>query len=783
MSATEVTPERIMNRQAEDEHNLTVTHWGTYRVTTDNGVLTAVDPVEWDRNPSRIGFSLPGAVQGDSRVRRPAVRLGYLQGRPDHRRERGKEPFVEVSWEQALTLVADELKRVKQTHGNQAIYGGSYGWSSAGRFHHAQSQLHRFLNQFGGYTASTNTYSIAAGERVLPHILGDLDELQRQHTHWASLAEHCELFVAIGGLPLRNAQVNGGGANDHALNHWLHTLHANGCRFINVSPVRNDLAAVPDADWLAIRPGSDTALLLAVCQVLIEEKRYDQAFVDRCTVGFDRFAAYLRGEEDGEAKTPEWAAALTGLEAETLRRLAREMAQKRTLINMAWSVQRARQGEQAFWALVAATALLGQIGTPGGGIGFGYASTNLAGADRRRFSGPRMPAGRNAVSQRIPVARITDMLLYPGEAYEFDGQTPTYPDIRLIYWAGGNSFHHHQDLNRLIDGWRRPETVIVHEQYWTAQAKFADIVLPATTSLERDDIGSASNDGFMIAMRQHLPPLAEARDDYAIFSALAEKLDFAAQFTEGRSVQAWLAKIYGDARPRAKEEGIELPDFDAFWARGKLEYARPAEPQILLKAFRDDPQAAPLTTPSGKIELYSAAVAAFGYAEAPGYAYWHKPEQAAQQMQRQRWPLHLLSSQPRTRLHSQYDHGSVSRQTKINGREPLWMHPQDAAARGIRERDIVKVCNDRGALLAGVHLTEDILPGVVQISTGAWYDPLNVQENQSLDKHGNPNVLTADLGSSRLGQGCSAQTCFVEIERYDAPLPAITAWQPPVFVE
>lgn len=766
----------------DPEHRLTATHWGTYRLTTDNGVLTAVEPVEWDRQPSKIGQSLPGSVQSDTRIKRPAVRLGYLQGKAASREGRGKEPFVEVSWEQALALVAAELQRVKDTHGNQAIYGGSYGWSSAGRFHHAQSQLHRFLNHFGGYTASTNTYSIAAGERVLPHILGDLDTLQRQHTHWAVLAEHCELVVAIGGLPLRNAQVNGGGASDHALNHWLQTLHNNGTAFINVSPVRNDLSALPDAEWLAIQPGSDTALLLAVCQVLIEESLYHHDFVSRCTVGFERFAAYLRGHDDGEVKSPEWAAPITGLPARTIRQLARRMAGKKTLINMAWSVQRARQGEQAYWALVATTALLGQIGTPGGGIGFGYASTNLCGADRRVFSGPRLSAGHNAVGKTIPVARVADMLLHPGEQYEFDGQTLTWPDIRLVYWAGGNAFHHHQDLNRLIRAWRRPDTVIVHEQYWTAQAKHADIVLPATTSLEREDIGSASNDGFMIAMRQHLPPFEQARDDYAIFSALAERLDFAASFTEGRTAGDWLRVMYDESQPRAAADGVTLPSFDEFWQDGKLEYPPPDQPQILLRAFREDPDSAPLTTPSGKIELFSQTVADFGYAEAPGHACWHAAEYEAQREIKKKWPLHLLSSQPRTRLHSQYDHGIVSRQTKIHGREPLWMHPDDAQARGIAEGDIIKVFNPRGALLAGVHLTRDILPGVVQMSTGAWYDPLNAQEQNSLDKHGNPNVLTNDIGSSRLGQGCTAQTCFVEIVRFEQPLPEITAWSPPIFI-
>jgi biotin/methionine sulfoxide reductase len=207
-----------------------------------------------------------------------------------------------VSWEQALTLVADELTRVKREQGNAAIYGGSYGWSSAGRFHHAQSQLHRFLNLFGGYTGSTNTYSIAAGERILPHILGDLDTYNASTPtgrYWRSTANCLSPSAA---LPLRNAQVNGGGANDHALQHWLQTLRRNGTRFINISPVQNDLSAVPDADWLAVKPGGDTALLLALCQVLIADALYDQAFVDSHTVGFAPYRDYLFGRDDGVVK-------------------------------------------------------------------------------------------------------------------------------------------------------------------------------------------------------------------------------------------------------------------------------------------------------------------------------------------------------------------------------------------------------------------------------------------------------------------------------------------------
>ncbi len=517
--------------------------------------------------------------------------------------------------------------------------------------------------------------------------------------------------------------------------------------------------------------------------MLIAESLYDQAFVASHTVGFAPYRAYLLGEHDGVAKTPAWAAAITGLDAQRIADLAREMARHRTMVNISWSIQRARQGEQAYWATVALTALLGQIGTPGGGLGFGYACTNLAGAVRKAFSGPRLPAGENAVDSVIPVARLSDMLLHPGETYEFDGQRRRYPDIRLVYWAGGNAFHHHQDLNRLCEAWRRPETVVVHEQYWTAQAKFSDIVLPATTSLEREDIGSGGHDGFMIAMSAQIPPVGEARDDYAIFCDLADRLGFGEAFSEGRDAGQWLRHLYEESRPRAQEEGIALPSFDDFWQQGVLEYSAPERPQIfspifapILSAIRSPPPPAKLNSfppPSPGLAIANVLAIRGGMNRRP-------PGSG----RRRRAGRFICSpAQPRARLHSQYDHGSVSRATKIQGREPLWMHPSDAQARDIREGSVVKVYNDRGAILAGVHLSEQILPGVVQMSTGAWYDPLDPNEKGTLDKHGNPNVLTEDRGSSRLGQGCSAQSCWVEIAPWREELPPITAFDPPKFIE
>ena len=762
---------------------LTSTHWGTYRGRVENDRLVALDPVPWDTTPSPIGQSIVEGIVAPCRVRRPSVREGFLKARGASRERRGMEPFVEISWDEATKLVADELARVKDRYGNGAIFGGSYGWSSAGRFHHAQSQVHRFLNSIGGYSFFKDTYSNAAARRVLPHVVGDMDDLRRSHTTWANLAEHCELFVAFGGLPTRNSQVNAGGANDHAVRQSLQMLAARGVEFINISPVRHDLDAVPSATWMPIRPGSDTALILALCHVLITEQLVDRSFVGKYTVGYDRFTSYVLGETDGQPKSCEWAAVLTDIDAGTIRALARRMASKRTMLNTIWAIQRAVQGEQPFWALIALASLLGQIGTRGGGFGIGYSCMNDIGSGRSLFSGPRLPQGHNPVTGFIPVARFADMLLNPNGPFDYDGVRYAYPDIHLVYWAGGNAFHHHQDINKLIRAWRKPEAIIVHEQFWTAQAKFADIVLPATTAVERVDIGSSSGDGFMVAMKQLVKPVGEARDDYDIFTAIAAHLGSKSKFTEGRSTVEWLRVLYEESRERGLESGVTLPDFDAFWEKGHLEYPWPNKQQVFLEGFRDDPQNHRLATPSGLIELYSEEVAGFGYSECPGYPFWQPNSEMLGSERSKLFPLHMLSNQPESRLHSQYDHGKVSIATKVSGREPITINTQDAESRGIRSGDVVKVFNDRGAMLAGAVVSDGMRPGVVQIATGAWYDPLEAGQIGSLDKHGNPNLLTPDVGTSRLAQGCAAQSALVQIERWVGEIPPVTAFDPPKFAK
>ena len=762
------------------QRTLTAAHWGVYEVEYDeNGKPRQLHPFSKDPDPSPIGLHMLSDEVSRLRVLRPSIRKGWLENkRGVDTDKRGQEPFVEVPWDEALDMVAGELKRVREEHGNEAIFGGSYGWSSAGRFHHAQSQVKRFLNCYGGFVRHMDSYSLGAARVLMPHIVATMEELMAMHTRWETLAEHCKLFVTFGGVPRKNAQINAGGATLHHVKGGLYKMREKGVRFVNVTPTGEDLDNGGDVEWLAIRPNTDAAMILALCHVLYTEKLHDRAFLDRCTVGFDRFAPTLAD------KTPEWAEKITGISATRIRSLAREMAATRTTVSIGWSLQRSHHGEQPFWALITLACMLGQIGLPGGGFGVGYGPVNLMGSPHARYSGPTLPQGDNPVKAFIPVARFTDMLLQPGGTFDYNGARHKYPDIRFIYWAGGNPYHHHQDLNRLRQAWRKPETIVFHEQFWTPAAKMADIVLPATVSLERDDIGYGTREPYLIAMKKARAPLGESRDDYEIFHGLAERLGVGEQHSAGhKDAMDWMADLYEQARQKSAKAGVALPAFDEFWEAGIAEAKGENRDPVMLAKFREDPETNRLKTPSGKIEIFSEKIASFGYDDCPGHATWLEPIEWLGSKTAERYPLHMLSDQPADKLHSQLDHSPHSRATKIKGRQPVTLHVEDAQARGISAGDIVRVFNDRGACLAAARLSDRIRRGVVRLSTGAWFDPADAGSNLPLEKHGNPNALTLDIGASKLSQGCIAQTCLVEIERFDGAPPAVTAHQLPSFAE
>ena len=760
------------------QRTLTAAHWGVYEVEYDDaGNATKLHPFSKDPDPSPIGLHMLSDEVSRLRVLRPSIRKSWLEKGPGANPElRGQEPFVEVPWDEALDLLAGELKRVKETYSNRAIFAGSYGWSSAGRFHHAQSQVKRFLNCYGGFVRHQDSYSLGAARVLMPHIVASMEELMAMHTRWDVLAKECKLFVTFGGVPHKNAQINAGGATLHHVKGGLYAMREAGVRFVNVTPTAEDLNNGGDVEWLAIRPNTDAALMLALCHTLLAENLHDRAFLDRYTVGFDKFAATLKGKDAA------WAEKITGIPAHRIVSLAREMAATRTMLSIGWSLQRSHHGEQPFWALVTLACMLGQIGLPGGGFGVGYGPVNLMGSPHPRYSGPTLPQGKNPVPDFIPVARFTDMLLHPGERFDYNGRSHVYPDIRLVYWAGGNPYHHHQDLNRLRQAWRKPDTIVFHEQFWTPAAKMADFVLPATTSLERDDIGYGTREPYVIAMKKAREPLGESRNDYDIFNALAERLGVGEAHSEGRkTTQEWLSHLYEEARVKSAKAGVTLPPYAEFWEAGIAEARGESRDPVMFAAFRADPEKNRLKTPSGKFEIFSETIASFGYDDCPGHATWLEPIEWLGAKTAERYPLHMLSDQPADKLHSQLDHSPHAKATKIKGRQPITLHPDDATARGIAAGDLVRVFNDRGACLAAARVSDRIRRGVVRLSTGAWFDPADASSNRPLEKHGNPNALTLDIGASKLSQGCIAQTCLVEIERFDGPAPAVTAHQPPAF--
>ncbi|HBV39609.1 MAG TPA: Asp-tRNA(Asn)/Glu-tRNA(Gln) amidotransferase GatCAB subunit C [Erwinia sp.] len=744
-------------------------HWGAFTAVVEDGKLQRCEPFFADRDPSPMLNTIPELVYSDRRIRQPMVRRSWLKSREKSDRTlRGREDFVAVDWETALDLVAEENRRVRDLYGASGIFNGSYGWSSAGRVNHARSLIRRFYFTGGGGIDQVGNYSWGAAQFFLPYIIGTWLPLTGRVTDWPSVIEHSDIFVAFGGLALKNGQVASGGAGEHSLKPALLELAAKGTPIINISPMRDDCPHFVNAEWIPIRPNTDVALMLALGYEVERLGAADRDFLASHCVGYPQLRGYLLGERDGTAKTPRWASEITGIPAARIELLARQLIGRRSFMTSAYSVQRAHRGEQPYWMMIALSSMLGQPGLPGAGFSFGHGSMNGVGNPRIDGPAPTISTGVNPIAdQSIPVARISDMLLHPGEPYAFQGKTQIYPDIHLIHWAGGNPFHHHQQLNRLVKGWQKPETVIVQDIVWTPAAQMADIVLPVTTSLERNDIGGSSRDRFVLAMHQAIKPQHQARNDFDIFADLAERLGYRDTFTEKRNEAQWIEHLYQQCAAAHQRRGVDWPDFQTFWEQGYVEVPEGDKPFVFMEDFRRDPQQNPIQTASGKIELFSETLAGFGLADFAPHPEWRPPQEWLGAEIRQRFPLHMISVQPDDRLHSQMDATPAVQANKTAGRETLWLHPADAGMRGIVEGDTIEVSNDRGRMLAGARLTDGLSRSVVVIATGAWFDPGFGKAWLPYDQAGNPNVLTLDIGTSSLTQGPNAMSCLVEIRKVE----------------
>ena len=360
-------------------------HWGAFTALVENGRLVGCEPFARDPAPSNMIDAMPEMVHSPLRIARPAIREGWREGKP----RTGADSYREVSWDEALDTVAGEVKRVREQFGHTSILGGSYGWSSAGRVHHARSLVRRFLFLGGGCIDQVSNYSFGAAYFLLPRVIGTFAPVGGKVTDWSSIVKHTRLMIAFGGLATKNSQVISGGAGAHTMELWLRKRERGRHRVRLGEPAQIRRARLarramdPDPpDHRHRHDAGDGAH--AAHRGALRRATSSRAIA----TGFEQFRRYLLGLDDGTAKDADWAAGITGVGADVIRDLARRAAATRSMITLAWSLQRAHHGEQPYWAAITLAAMLGGIGLPGGGFAFGHGSSGGVGAPRTRLAAP-----------------------------------------------------------------------------------------------------------------------------------------------------------------------------------------------------------------------------------------------------------------------------------------------------------------------------------------------------------------------------------------------------------
>ncbi|WP_315911585.1 trimethylamine-N-oxide reductase TorA [Vibrio parahaemolyticus] len=778
---------------------VTGSHWGAFRAHIYAGKLQEIKPLELDKNPTEMLNGIKGIIYSPSRVRYPMVRLDWLKKHKYSADTRGNNRFIRVTWDEALDLFYRELERVQKEYGPWALHAGQTGWNQTGSFNNCTAHMQRAVGMHGNFITKVGDYSTGAGQTIMPYVLGST-EVYAQGTSWSEILENSDNIILWANDPVKNLQV-GWNCETHESFKYLAELKEKVAKgeinVLSVDPVKNKTQRYLENDHLYINPMTDVAFMLAVAHVLYNENLYDKKFIDTYCLGFEEFIQYVQGKtKDKVEKTPEWAAAICGVKADKIREFARMLVSGRTQILMGWCIQRQEHGEQPYWAAAVVAAMVGQIGLPGGGISYGHHYSSI-GVPSTGFAGPggfprNLDQGMkpkwdnndfNGYSRTIPVARWIDCLLEPGKEINYNGGKVKLPDFKMMVISGCNPWHHHQDRNRMKKAFRKLQTVVTIEFAWTATCRFSDIVLPACTQWERNDIdvyGSYSNKG-LIAMHRLVDPLFQSKPDFQIMSELTQRFGRREEYTRGMSEMEWIESLYNDCK-KANEGKFEMPEFNEFWEKSVLDFGE-GKPWVRHADFRKDPELNPLGTPSGFIEITSRKIGRYGYEHCQEHPMWfEKSERSHGGPGSDKYPFWLQSCHPDKRLHSQMCESEEFRATyAVQGREPVYINPIDAKAKGIKDGDLVRVFNGRGQLLAGAVLTDSYPRGVIRIEEGAWYGPLNEKEG-AICTYGDPNTLTQDIGSSELAQATSANTCIVDFEKFTGKVPPVTSFGGPIEV-
>lgn len=740
---------------------VTGSHWGAFRAHIYAGKVQEIKPLELDKNPTEMLNGIKGIIYSPSRVRYPMVRLDWLKKHKYSADTRGNNRFIRVTWDEALDLFYRELERVQKEYGPWALHAGQTGWNQTGSFNNCTAHMQRAVGMHGNFITKVGDYSTGAGQTIMPYVLGST-EVYAQGTSWSEILENSDNIILWANDPVKNLQV-GWNCETHESFKYLAELKEKVAKgeinVLSVDPVKNKTQRYLENDHLYINPMTDVAFMLAVAHVLYNENLYDKKFIDTYCLGFEEFIQYVQGKtKDKVEKTPEWAAAICGVKADKIREFARMLVSGRTQILMGWCIQRQEHGEQPYWAAAVVAAMVGQIGLPGGGISYGHHYSSI-GVPSTGFAGPggfprNLDQGMkpkwdnndfNGYSRTIPVARWIDCLLEPGKEINYNGGKVKLPDFKMMVISGCNPWHHHQDRNRMKKAFRKLQTVVTIEFAWTATCRFSDIVLPACTQWERNDIdvyGSYSNKG-LIAMHRLVDPLFQSKPDFQIMSELTQRFGRREEYTRGMSEMEWIESLYNDCK-KANEGKFEMPEFNEFWEKSVLDFGE-GKPWVRHADFRKDPELNPLGTPSGFIEITSRKIGRYGYEHCQEHPMWfEKSERSHGGPGSDKYPFWLQSCHPDKRLHSQMCESEEFRATyAVQGREPVYINPIDAKAKGIKDGDLVRVFNGRGQLLAGAVLTDSYPRGVIRIEEGAWYGPLNEKEG-AICTYGDPNTLTQE---------------------------------------
>lgn len=689
--------------------------------------------------------------------------------------KRGDGEWEEISWEQALDEIADKMKELIDKYGNESIYlnygTGTLGGTIACSWPPAETPFARLMNLIGGYLNHYADYSTAQITAAYPYHYGQwvasnsLDDVQRS-----------KLQVMFGNNPLET-RMSGGGE----LFVSQRTREKSATRTIIIDPRYSDSAIGLADEWVALRPGTDAALVAGIAHVLISEKLHDQAFLDKYCIGFDEnhmpegapanasYRSYIEGKgEDGIEKTPEWAASITGVPADTIRRLAREMGTaKPCAVTQGWGPQRHANGENQARAVFTLAALLGQIGIPGGGTGGREASYGLPMVHPFNST-------ENPISTSISVYSWTDAVDHGDQMTAtrdgVQGKDKLDVPIKMLWQYASNALvNQHGDINRTVELLRdesKAELIVVSDIQMTVSARYADYVLPDLSTAEQEDVireGSSGNLGYTIVASKAIDPLYDCKPIYWVCSELARRFGVEDKFTEGRTQEEWCKYTIDMSR----EEIPDLPEYEDLREMGIWKQA--GESVIPLKDFREDPDANPLPTPSGKIEIYSQQLADMAkeweFPEGmPGDKLTALPEHvdtwegALEARSNADYPLQCIGHHFKGRTHSSY--GNVDWLRDDAHPQVVWINALDAKERGIKNGNMVLVRNERGRVRIKARVTSRIAPGVVSVPQGSWYTP----DKDGVDIGGAVNTLTS-WHPSPLAKGNAQHTVLVQVEK------------------